>query len=235
LMMKKNTTVVLGALALFGLSACSSRPDATTQPAVPASTSAQAQAKAAEVPTVNLADQAYAEQLALVTAKPDAAGYAKLRQLFVKTSRYPSHQLLEQALTGAIFQAIEQQDWQVCQDKAATLLKSSAISLNGHFTAMLCAEKTKNASKAAWHKQQLDTLIEAIWLSGDGKSAATAFFCTGTAELYAFIRLHGLTAQSQSLQLEQGKSYDVMELSDTQTKQRVTWYFDVSSQMAVGF
>lgn len=230
--MKKTFASVLGAAALCGLSACSSHPAA---PTAPATTPTKAETKAPEVPTVHLADQAYLDQLARVTAKPDVAGYATLRKLFVKTSRYPSHQQLEQALTGAIFQAIEQQDWQVCQDKAETLLKSSAISLNGHFTAMVCAEKTNNASKAAWHKQRLDALIEAIWQSGDGKSAATAFFCTGTAELYAFIRLHGLKVIQQDLLIEQGKSYDVMELSDEQTQQRVTWYFDVSSQMAVGF
>lgn len=236
-MLNKSVVRGVSVVGLCCLWACSSHPTSTgaSLASPPTTRSSPPTSVADPVPTVNPTDQLYSEQLARVTAKPDAAGYVVLRQLFVKTSRYQSHQLLEQSLTGAIFQAIEQQEWQVCQDKAATLLKSSAISLNGHFTAMICAEKSNNASKAAWHKQQLDTLIEAMWQSGDGKSTGTAFFCTGTPELYAFIRLHGLKVVQQDLLVEQGKSYDVMQLTDEQNQQRVTWYFDVSAQMAVGF
>lgn len=226
-MFVKLTIRLLISVGLCALVACSSH----QQPGVGTKTAVTP----AQLPTVNLSDQAYAEQLAQVAAHPDAVAYAKLRQLFVKTTRYPSHLHLENALTGSIFQAMDQQDWQGCYDKSSTLLKSSMISLNGHFAAMVCAEKMNNVSKAAWHKQQLDLLVEAIWQSGDGKSAKTAFFCTGTAELYAFVRLHGLKVTQQALVSEQQKQLDVMQLQQENSQQTVTWYFDVTSQMAVEF
>lgn len=224
LMMRGASVLVLSILL-----GCSSAPAPSTQ------SLAAAEKPAVVVPTVNLSDQAYADQLAMVMAKPDVAGYVKLRQLFVKTSRYHSHQLLEQSLTGVIFQAMAQHDWQECQDKAATLLKSSAISLNGHFTAMVCAENSHNTQQAAWHQQQLDALIEAMWQSADGKSGATAFFATSTAEMYAFIRLHGFRVVQQDFMQEQGKQYNVLQLKHEQTAQLATWYFDVSSPTAAVF
>lgn len=210
------------------VTACSQTPTASA----PAAAVNQA---APAVVQINLADEAYLQQLQQVQRQPDVAGMKELRRLFVKTTGYGRAQMLDQNITPSIFQAMDQQQWADCQQKAQTLLKANAISLNGHFAAMVCAEKTSDATLAARHKQQLDLLMEAIWATGDGKSAQTAFFCTGTAELYAFIRLHGLQATGQALLQEGDKAYDKMTVLDPDSKNTLTWYFDVTSQMAAGY
>ncbi len=214
--------------AVLLVTACSQTP-------TPSTPAAAVNEQKPAVVQINLADEAYLQQWQKVQAQPDVEGIKELRRLFIKTTSYGRAQMLDQNITPSIFQAMDQQHWADCQQKAQTLLKANAVSLNGHFTAMVCAEKTGDAALAARHKQLLDVLIEAIWATGDGKTPQTAFFCTGTAELYAFIRLHGLQATGQALLQEGDKAYDRMTLLDPDTKNTLTWYFDVSSQLAAGY
>ncbi len=217
------------AFVLVGCSHTAEKAPATT------ATNSASTAASDPLPQFNLADGRYLTQLDKVKASPDIEGYQQLRGLFVKTSIYGPSQAFEQNVAAGLFQAIDQQRWGDCLQTARTLLKASYISLNGHFAAMVCAEKLGEQAMADQHKHQLDLLIEAIWRSGDGKTPASAFFCTSTAELYAFIRLHGLEAIGQSFVTEGGKSLNKMQLKDSSSQNTVTWYFDISSQVVAGY
>ena len=178
-------------------------------------------------------DARYHELIETVKALATTAQFEELRQVYVKTSYYNPYTGSERALSQLMFEAMESQNWQACLDNANEILDTNYISINAHYGAMVCSFESGNEDAGVYHKYVLDGLVGAVWAGGNGKSMKTAFFCTGTTELYAFINLHDFKVVGQALVHNQGRSYDVMEL-ESRGGRIFNWYFDITAQWTRG-
>lgn len=161
--------------------------------------------------------------------------FEELRETYVLTSLYNPYFGPERSLSQAMFDGMTEENWAVCLESSNKILDANYISLNAHYGAMVCSIESGDKDGGIYHKYVLEGLLDAIWATGDGKSTETAFFCTSTSELQAFIQLHALQTESQALVHSEGKSFDVMEVKDPESEEAFTWYFDISAQWALGF
>lgn len=180
------------------------------------------------------ADQQYQQLLAEAQLAPEPRRLSILREAYTKTSAYKPYSMAERAVSGLMFEAIAKRDWQQCLKHTSTLLTAQFISLNGHYGAMVCQFESGNTEQGEYHQEVLDALMAAIWQSGDGKTPETAFFCTSTTELYAFINLHGFNAKAQALVWHEEQPYDLMTIVNPRDEHEFSWYFNISAQMARG-
>lgn len=216
---------ILTALLLL-LSGCAQQPE-QQQAATPAMSAAQ---KAQQ----DAADQHYQLLLADAQQAPEPRRLSLLREAYIKTSAYKPYHMAERAISSLMFEAIAKKDWQQCLSHTAKLLAEQFISLNGHYGAMVCQFESGNTEQGEYHQEVLDGLMAAIWQSGDGKTPETAFFCTSTTELYAFINLHGFNAKAQALVWHQEQPFDLMTIINPRDEHEFNWYFNISAQMARG-
>lgn len=217
---------ILTALLLL-LSGCAQQPE-PQQAATPAMSAAQ---KAQQ----DAADQHYQLLLADAQQAPEPRRLSLLREAYIKTSAYKPYHMAERAISSLMFEAIAKKDWQQCLSHTSNLLAEQFISLNGHYGAMICQFESGNTEQGEYHQEVLDGLMAAIWQSGDGKTPETAFFCTSTTELYAFINLHGFNAKAQALVWHEEQPYDLMTIVNPRDEHEFSWYFNISAQMARGF
>ena len=190
---------------------------------------------AAQQAQQDAADQQYQILLADAQQAPEPRRLSLLREAYIKTSAYKPYQMAERAISSLMFEAIAKKDWQQCLSHTSKLLAEQFISLNGHYGAMVCQFESGNTEQGEYHQEVLDGLMAAIWQSGDGKTPETAFFCTSTTELYAFINLHGFNAKAQALVWHEEQPYDVMTIVNPRDEHEFTWYFNINAQMARGF
>lgn len=209
-------------LPVVMLVACSQVPNKTPTPADVAGGQEQ---------TVG-ADQQYAELVAEFKQQPTTEAANKLRQQYIQTSYYQPYTVAEQMRSAAMFEAIANKNWPQCIETSQLILADNYTSLNAHYGAMVCEFESANIKLGEYHQQSLDSLIAAIWLSGDGKSAETAFFCMSTAELYAFVQLHGFEVTGQRLRWIDNTPFDHMTIHNPRDGYQFDWFFNISEQMA---
>jgi hypothetical protein len=179
--------------------------------------------------------QRYEELVELVQGFASQEEFMELREVYVYTKQYSPYMGPERRLLGDMFDAINASDYAVCLSVADEILDFNYISLSAHYGAMICSYAAEYQERGDFHEYVLDGLLDAIWASGDGQSKASAFYCTSTTELQAFIQLHGLTTVDQALVHEDGRSYDLMSVRDPQDEAEFDWYFDITAQWTFGF
>ncbi|MEH6556992.1 MAG: DUF4919 domain-containing protein [Oceanicoccus sp.] len=177
----------------------------------------------------------YNELVSVVRETASQEEFVELRKIYVYTSHYKPYLSPERSLSQLMFEALNNEEWDICLEKSSEILDFNYISLSAHYGAMACSFESDNKTQADYHKYVLNNLLDAIWSTGDGKSTETAFYCTSTPELQAFIQLHGLETIDQALIHHEGKAYDLMGVKDPKEDEEFKWYFDISSQWALGF
>lgn len=213
--------ILLG-LAVLALSACSATQSPTTDRQRLSGDHSQYQ-------------QRYEELVEAVQGYASQDEFMELREVYVYTKQYSPYMGPERRMLGDMFDAINASDYAACLSVAAAILDFNYISLSAHYGAMICNYAVEHQERGDFHEYVLDGLLDAIWASGDGQSMASAFYCTSTTELQAFIQLHGLTTVNQALVHEGGRSYDLMSVRDPQEEAEFDWYFDITAQWTFGF
>lgn len=189
-------------------------------------------AGASSVPEQAAGSKAYVEQLALVKGRSKEADFTKLRLAYTDTQYY--HPYMPQNL-DSVFGALEAEDYAACNRHALAILDPHIINIGANYAAMVCHKALGLEDKSSYHRFILDGLLSSIVNSGDGKSPETAFTVISTGELYAFLNLSGLQATGQSLIHDNGRAYDLMDVTDSETEESFQLYFDITLQMSRGF
>ena len=89
-------------------------------------------------------------------------------------------------------------------------------------------DKLGNADKAAFFKETAEKARHGLYLSGDGKTAKTAYFVMSIDEEYRVMRGLGYSVSIQSLAAIDGQSYDILSGKDESGKS-VELYFNICS------
>lgn len=203
------------------LSACASQNDSVDQ--------------SQQVLNYQQSDQDYAAIVEkIVQSKANAKDFDLLTKIFPLTSFYEPSSGAEQAAKLQSQYFMENQNWQACLEVNNKLLALNYSSLTGHYGASICSTELGNLQKGRFHNQVLDSFIEAIWRTGDGKTPQTALYVTSTNDLYAFIQLHQLVAVGQSLVYFNNLPIQVIQVKDPKTNRTSTWHFDLTSQFRRG-
>lgn len=117
-----------------------------------------------------------------------------------------------------------------CQQVAQRILAANYTSLTGHFASAQCALELQDEERGRYHIWVLDNLIEAIWRTGDGRSALTPLMINSTTDLYAFIQLHELVAVGQDLVYIEQIPIQRIRIQMPESNRQSTWYFNVTPQ-----
>jgi hypothetical protein len=121
-------------------------------------------------------------------------------------------------------------EFAACQQVAQRVLEANYTSLTGHFASAQCALGLQDEALSRYHTWVLDNLIEAIWRTGDGRSALTPLIINSTTDLYAFIQLHELVAVGQDLVYIEQIPIQRIRIQMPESNRQSTWYFNVTPQ-----
>jgi len=189
----------------------------------------------ASVEREDSAQSAYARQLEAVQASPSSEGFRRLRELYPESERYAPYDTTERALTQVMYNHLRSGSWPGCIESAEELLEYNYTSLSGHYGAMRCHYELGQQEPGEYHQLALDSLLDTIWNSGDGESPETAFTTITPPELSAFLRLHGLSVNEQSIINHEDRVYEQVTVFDAESRERLLWWFDITTQYEAGF
>jgi hypothetical protein len=161
--------------------------------------------------------------------------YDDIIRVYPLTAAYNPYGGIEVAKKEIAFEAMDQKNWPGCLEATNDIIETNFTSLTGHFGAMVCHYEMGNRELGEYHNAILDGFIDAIWRSGDGRTAASAFYITSTTDLYAFVQLNGFIATGQSLVYHEQRPIDAIDIQNANTQEELTWYFDVTAQFRRGF
>ncbi|MFT7235346.1 MAG: hypothetical protein ACI9QV_000923 [Methylophagaceae bacterium] len=159
-----------------------------------------------------------------IKAMPSLEVTVDLRAVYVLTDRYQSN-THEKELNQSLINAMASANWPNCVRKADEVLELNYTNLNAHYAAIACHFELDEKKRGQYHEDILNLLLEAIWTTGDGESAKTAFHITSKTEKEAFIKFHGLHVVKQTVIDFDDQDYDLMTLDDAQNNDVFEWYF----------
>lgn len=177
------------------------------------------------------ANASYAELIEKIKQSASSDDIEEIRKVYVATEYYNPYGVDESDIEKSMFEGMKDEDWEKCLENATKILDNNYISLDAHYGAMVCANESGNNTKGEFHRKVLRGLIDAIRKTGDGKSEDSAFFCTSTGEVWSFIGLLGFRASGNTLEVINGRSYDVMKVLGPDIEEEFEWYFDVTAQL----
>ena len=180
------------------------------------------------------ANARYEELVEQLKADVSSVDFDVLRRIYVKTEYYAPYSSSETKDTANMNEGINEEDWGKCLESATRILSYSYISLDAHYGAMICSRNSNDTQSGDFHESVLDGLLESIWVSGDGRSPETAFFCTSLQERWAFLGMHGLVYNVKELEVHDGLYFDVVHVTNLADSSQFKLYFDVTTPLRRG-
>jgi hypothetical protein len=130
----------------------------------------------------------------------------------------------------AMRRASQSRDYQNAARIAERLIADGFPNIEAHAVCAAAYKELGQPDKAAFHHAVVSRLIRSIMSTGDGKTKETAFEVIGTQEEHVVLGVLGLPPFGrQSLIPGKPHSYDVIEVVDPKSGQRVSVYFNVDA------
>ena len=184
-------------------------------------------ASAQEAAPAENTDAAYAAMLEQAQAMPADFDFAKVRDLYTKTSFFNPYGTDPKTDYKKFFDRQDAGDTTVLKD-VEQYAKTHFALPEAQSRAMDMYEKAGDKNTAAYHEWALRGLIDAIWHSGDGKSAQSAIHVVNVSEEYMIMRGRKYEVGGQSLANENGRVYDVLNGTNKETGEIVKVWFDIT-------
>jgi Domain of unknown function (DUF4919) len=109
--------------------------------------------------------------------------------------------------------------------EAQTVIDRNMANGEGHLLAMTVLQKMGRDEEAKKHEAVLNAIGQSIMESGDGSSAATAWFTVAPSETIFFMtEALGAEIEDQELIHVSGHAYDKLTVRDRQGRRRVVWF-----------
>ncbi|WP_395338875.1 DUF4919 domain-containing protein [Ningiella sp. W23] len=176
----------------------------------------------------------------------DDTSFDRLLWVYPLSSFYKPHSQVQQDRSNQIRGYMQNNQFDDCITLAASVLEKNYSSLDAHYAMAWCARNAIEvssvspqdnetlASKSRFHSYVLNELIEAIWRTGDGRSAQTAFRINSSQDLFAFVQFHQLILQDQRLVYFENRPIQQITVQTPENGSLSYWYFDVSPQFRHG-
>lgn len=170
----------------------------------------------------------------IVNKLADTTSFDRILNIYPMSSFYDPKSDIEPAGKLLSEQYMQVGNYSACLQVADKMLAVNYTSLTAHFATSECARLSGDLSRSQFHNWVLDNFIEAIWRTGDGQSAQSAFMINSSSDLYAFIQLHQLVAVGQDLVYLQQIPIQKIRIQTPETNRSFTWYFNVTPQFRRG-
>jgi Tfp pilus assembly protein FimV len=131
----------------------------------------------------------------------------------------------------AMTAALNSKNYAEVLKNADVVLASDFVDMDAQFAEYVAQRELNHPEQAEFHRFVLKGLLDSVAHSGDGKSEKTAFQVIEVHEEYVILHFMGLTPSKQSLSKKDGHSYDVMEVVNSKTREKVTLYFNIDIPM----
>lgn len=203
------------------ISACASSPE----------TAKEESATKKQILNYAKADQDYIRIAKKITTE-NATGedFDRILKLFPLTSFYSSNDKIEQEIKQQSSKYMTQNEWFPCLRVNRQLINRNYTSFTGHYGMAICSHEARDFDGAKYHNWVLDSFIEAIWRTGDGKSPETAFYINTVHDLIAFVQLHQLQVVSQKLIYHGQVPIQSVKVQNPKNLREYDWYFDMTAQ-----
>lgn len=130
----------------------------------------------------------------------------------------------------AMRRASQSHDYKEAAKIGEKLIADGFPNIEAHAICADAYEALNDPEKAKFHQAVTSGLIRSIMTTGDGKSKESAFEVIGTQEEHIVLSVLGLPAfGDQALMPGKPHSYDVIEVKDPKTGQKVSVYFSIDA------
>lgn len=152
--------------------------------------------------------------------------FTDLRMKYAASPQYEPEEGSEEV--KKMYEALNQKDFQGALKTANGVLDKQYVNIDAHIVASEAYKGLNNDPMAKLQHDIVVGLMRSILGSGSGASPASAYKVISIAEEYALMRLMGWRPQKQSYLHQGTRSYDAMEVLDTQDQSILTVYFNVT-------
>lgn len=116
--------------------------------------------------------------------------------------------------------------------EAQTVIDHNMAFAEGHVLAMTVLQKMGRNEEAKKHEAILSAISQSIIESGDGRSAATAWFTVAPSETLVFVtEALGAEIGDHKLVYVNGHAYDKLTVRDRRGKKQVMWFNTDTNQL----
>ncbi len=187
-----------------------------------------AAASAVTLPKDAASDQ-YLNLLARLRQGDITVDFLELRRAYADSAEYTD--ATDSDELKAMYGAYHRGDYKEALKHSQQLLAKCYLDIDAHQVAFLANREMHVDEEAEFHHRIAHGLIQAIFQTGDGKTAETAWQVLTVHEEYVVLGVLGLQPGSQSLVHKGKHSYDVLEPTDPKTHEKVTLYFNIDKPM----
>ena len=130
-----------------------------------------------------------------------------------------------QAARNKAFAELDKKDSKSALADAQSIIDHNMANPEGHIVALMAYQTMGEDQKAQAELAIVKAIVKSIDDSGDGKTAATAFFTVDPSEEYFYINVVlGAKPKSQALSQQNGHAFDVMTITDKDGQEQTLWF-----------
>lgn len=130
----------------------------------------------------------------------------------------------------AMRRAVLEKQYEKAVKTAEELIKKGFVNIEAHAICSQAYAALENREKAKFHHDVTSALIRSILSTGDGKTKETAFEVVGVHEEYIIVSVLGFPRPaSQALITDKRHSYDLLEVKQPGTDQKIAIYFNIDA------
>jgi len=130
----------------------------------------------------------------------------------------------------AMRRAAHEKQYDKAVKTAEELIQKGFVNIEAHAICSEAYAALENHEKAKFHHEVTSALIRSILSTGDGKTKETAFEVVDVHEEYIVVSVLGLPRPaSQALIHDKRHSYDLLEVAQPGTGQKIAIYFNIDA------
>ncbi|MCE1246241.1 MAG: DUF4919 domain-containing protein [Firmicutes bacterium] len=151
--------------------------------------------------------------------------FTEMRMAFAKTSFYDPYNT--NRITKDMWDLFKAKKFREAADKANIVLSSNYLDVDAHFICFISYKQLGDTANSKHHYLIFRGILNSIMKSGDGTTPATAFKVISVPEEYSLLNALGMKLVKQSLIEQNGKRFDKMEVTHSQSGDSRTIYFNI--------
>lgn len=152
--------------------------------------------------------------------------FTALRLSYTKTQDYKPYGADDSAKDAA-FDALNKKDYAEAIKQAQSVLKTNYVDLDIHLLCRIAYREMGDLERYAFHTSVLNGLACSLYASGDGTTPEKAIVVISVREEYFFMEANGLKLKLSSLITANGHNYDMMDVENKKTSEKMVIYFNI--------
>jgi len=159
--------------------------------------------------------------------KEISTDFFTLRMAYTKTLEWDPYDTELSAKYNTIRSLIDSSELAAALKITESILEQRFVDIDAHLYNGYIYKKLGEVAKSDYHYKINKGLIESICVSGDGRSAQTAFIVISTTEEYCLLSWFNLYSDQQALLTADGHNFDLLKAIDQKTKKEYDIYFNI--------